>query len=106
VFEALEIATKLLDGRAARLGATEVERYLKPHCLGRFADGSTERGAANLFLSSMADWVNALQAYRHGQAVEEPNPPPLDLAIALLSSGATYLRFLIEVSEQDASSGA
>ncbi len=44
--------------------------------------------------------MDGLQAYRHGQDTPEPVMPPLPLALALISNGASYLRFLVEVLER------
>jgi hypothetical protein len=100
IFEALETVAKLVDesGNVKRLGETEVDKTLRSLCLSRYAASSTERNTASIFLTSMAKWVSALQSYRHAQKVDQPNPPPLELTVALLSSGAAYVRFLVEVA--------
>jgi hypothetical protein len=45
----------------------------------------------------MKDWITGAQPYRHGQEVEEPAEPPVELVVAFLSAGAVYLRWLIEL---------
>jgi len=37
--------------------------------------------------------------YRHGQKVEKPSKPPMGLTILVLSSGAAYLRWLVEIDK-------
>jgi hypothetical protein len=54
----------------------------------------------------MKDWINAAQLYRHGQEQQEPAEPPMDLVIAHLSVGASYLRWMIQLcSEQETGAG-
>ena len=81
--------------KIASLGAASVEKYLKPIARQVYSDTSWD--AANLLLNSIADWINSIQPYRHGQ--KDPHPP-MDLAIAMVSSGATYLRWLVEIDQQ------
>jgi hypothetical protein len=50
----------------------------------------------------MKNWINASHLYRHGQEQEERAEPPKDFVIAHLSTGATYLRWMIELcSDQE-----
>lgn len=100
-FEALEILFKLTCGpsNVQRLGTNEVEKNLKPILQKFYAGDVTAWNSANLFINSFKEWVNAAHFYRHGQKSEEPSPPPIELAVALTSSGATYLRWLAEVDQ-------
>ena len=59
--------------------------------------------AATKFLDGLIGWVRSIHEYRHGQEVEEPAPPPLGLAVAMVSSGATYLRWLAELDQSGGS---
>lgn len=100
-FDALEILFKLICGSSnvQRLGAIEIEKNLKP-ILQKFYSGNAPAwNSANLFINSFKEWTNAAHFYRHGQKSEEPTPPPIDLAIALTSSGATYLRWLADIDQ-------
>jgi hypothetical protein len=45
-------------------------------------------------VQSLKEWIEACHMYRHAQRDEEPVQPSLDFAIALISSGASYLRWL------------
>lgn len=98
-FEAMEILTKLMVGskKLKRLGSAEVEKYLKPMVKNAYTDDEVALNAANQFLSGLSDWINAAQIYRHGQEVEEPAEPPVDLAVAMVSTGAAYLRWLVKL---------
>jgi hypothetical protein len=99
-FEAMEILAKLIaGGRIARLGPPEVEQVLKPLARAAYGSDAVASDAANQLLNGLSDWINAAQPYRHGQAVQEPTAPPIELAVSMLSMGATYLRWLIELSQ-------
>ncbi|MFH7202686.1 hypothetical protein ACHWGV_29035, partial [Klebsiella pneumoniae] len=52
--------------------------------------------AAEHFANSIVDWIKGAHFYRHGQGVTEPAPPPMDLSVAYVSTGAAYLRWLVE----------
>jgi hypothetical protein len=98
IFEAIEVAIKALmpDAGISRLGATEVEKFVRPRILKRFDADGLARNNASETVSELKSWTNGLQAYRHGQDAPEPVQPPLMLAVTLISAGAAYLRFLVE----------
>jgi len=79
VFEAVENVAKLMAPQISRLGATEVEKQIKP-LVSKMPSG-TEREATNQMLNGLANWVNASQQYRHAPSTQEPEPPSLALAI-------------------------
>jgi len=47
--------------------------------------------------AGFADWVDAVHNYRHGQGLPEPVAPPIDLTVYMLSSGASFLRWLVTI---------
>lgn len=98
-FEAAETLFRLMFPATSRLGSTEVNSYLRPHVRGLHGGNQAAIDAANQFVSAFSDWVNGAHQYRHGQAVEEPTPPPLPFAVAMVSSGAAYLRWLAELDK-------
>ena len=53
--------------------------------------------ASKQLLNSWSDWVVALQQYRHADRTAEPSPPPTDLAVALISTGTDFLRWLLDI---------
>jgi superfamily II DNA or RNA helicase len=97
-FDAVETLFRLMLPTAFRLGASEVEKGLKPVVLGMY--GGAARNFASLMLNSFADWVNAAHQYRHAEGVEQPAPPPLKLAVVSVSSSAAFLRWLAEVDSR------
>jgi len=98
-FEAVEILSKLMVGgnRMSRLTTREINAHLKPIVESVYHADAVALEAATKFLDGLIGWVSSIHEYRHGQEVEEPAPPPLGLAVAMVSSGATYLRWLAEI---------
>jgi len=98
-FEAAEILTRLMDrsGKISHLGPPEIESVFGPIIQRAYASDDAARDAAKGMLKAFGDWVVSAQQYRHGQRTEEPRPPPMGLAIAILSSSATYIRWLVEL---------
>lgn len=97
VFEAVEIVFKLMFPQASRIGAPELGAHLKPLIEARYAADAPARQSALRLLEQLREWVAAAQFYRHGQGQEEPNQPPIELAVLLMSSGASHLRWLLEL---------
>ena len=100
-FEAVEILSKLMVGenRMSRLTTREINAHLKPIVESVYHADAVALEAATKFLDGLIGWVSSIHEYRHGQEVEEPTPPPLGLAVAMVSSGATYLRWLAELDQ-------
>jgi len=98
IFEALEILYKLIvhAEEKTRLNSHGVIKNLKPMVQILYGDDKTACIAAEHLLDGFCDLIEALHIYRHGQKVEEPIDPPIEMAIQIISSGATYLRWLVE----------
>jgi hypothetical protein len=96
VFEALEIIFKLFFPRSQRLGGNELRQFLKPEIDRRYAGDPAALRSAQKLHNSLVEWVEGMHFYRHGQGVEEPTQPPLDVAILGVSTGAAFLRWLLE----------
>jgi len=98
-FVSAEIVFKLICD-AQRLEAAEVERRLKPRVRELYAGNEPAIDAANQLLNALGKWVSAAHQYRHGPKAEEPVPPPDDLAITLISGGATWVRWLAQIDQK------
>jgi hypothetical protein len=62
------------------------------------AQDDTARRSAAKMLSSLKDWVDAAHFYRHEQGIpDEVAQPPLGLAVYIVSTGASHVRWLAEL---------
>ena len=96
MYEAIENLFKLmLPGQVSRLGKSEIDKHLKPKIADVYAGHDLD--AAKLMLSSLSEWVNGMQQYRHAAGVTEPSGPPIDLAILIMSAGSSFLRWLLRI---------
>ncbi|MDA8349888.1 MAG: hypothetical protein M0038_13995 [Pseudomonadota bacterium] len=95
MFEAVEILARLVDPNSQRLNRRLVEK-LKTLVSAAGVD-SIERDCREKLLEGVADWVDAIHLYRHGQGLETPVAPSLEVAVYVLSSGAAALRLLLAV---------
>lgn len=102
VFEATEIVLKQLvpGDRVKRLEATEITKHVRPWGEAAYAGNAPALTSVNQFLEGMSNWISSVHQYRHGQAVEEPSPPPLELAVALMSAGSGYIRLLVDLAKK------
>lgn len=98
-FSAIEGLFRLMFPKAPKLAGAEIEQYLRP-TITRVYGSSNDGRAAGKFLGSLKEWVEAAHFYRHEEGREEPAQPPLDLAIALISTGTGLLRWLAELDRQ------
>lgn len=106
LFESVEILTKLMVN-TSNLNKYAVERTLKSKILALYKmDGVATKVISGL-CDSFALWVDSIHYYRHGQVQEEPVAPSIHLAVYIISSGAAFLRWLVEIdvstqAQQDA----
>ncbi len=96
VFGAVETLFRLMVPRAPRLGATELDG-LAPLLQHKYAADETALRVSAKILGSLKDWVDAAHFYRHEPGAEEVAQPPLEVAIHILSTGASHLRWLAEL---------
>lgn len=100
MFPAVETAAKVLHpGALARLMPNEVDKYLLPRLEAKYAGNQPAMDAGRALLKAFKEWIIAAQPYRHGQEVTEPAEPPQDFVVAHMSSGAAFLRWMIDLSE-------
>jgi hypothetical protein len=96
MFESLEILARLMDADSQRLNRRQVENKLKPQVQSAVSS-AIEKEALGKLLDGVANWVDGLHIYRHGQGVEEPVAPSIETAVYVLASGAAALRMLLGV---------
>jgi hypothetical protein len=97
--ECLEIAFKVVfdDRSISSLGPSEVNKYLIPALADLYEGNQRAKDASRQIAEGFGKWTIAVQLYRHGQKEHEAAPPPLEFAVALLSSGTTFLRLLLDL---------
>lgn len=99
MFESLEILVKqMIDTQ--NLNKWVVENTLKDKCLQAFTGDETALKAVPQLFYGFAQWVHGIHNYRHGQASEEPVAPTEEIAIYVLSSGSSFLRWLIGINDR------
>jgi|GEM_PF-994955 len=98
-FEALEILAKLIYPEAQSLGKKMIIERLKPLVLQDSVDAPHEK-MAGAILDSLAEFVNGVHYYRHGQPEENIVEPPLNVAVYILSQVSNAIRFLIPVDKK------
>lgn len=102
MFEALEILSKLLAPAITRLNDAAVKKELLPIVRDRYASDSVASASALQMMDAFAKWVNSVHIYRHGQGTQDPVAPPMDFGVYVVSSGAAWLRFLLDLSRPQA----
>ena len=97
MFESLEIIVKqMVDTR--NLNKWIVENTLKEKCIKLYENDETASKTVSVLFDGFAQWVDALHNYRHGQPSDEPVVPSESVAIYVLSSGSSFLRWLIDMN--------
>jgi hypothetical protein len=96
MFESLEILTKLMV-QTQNLNKWVVENKLKQLAQDAFSADDIAAVTIGCAFDGFALWVNGLHNYRHGQGTTEPVAPSLSFTVYTLSSGAAFLRWLIEL---------
>jgi hypothetical protein len=95
-FAAVEGLFRLVAPNAHRLGAAELDALL-PLLQKLYAADAVALRSSTKMIGSLKDWVDAAHFYRHEQGAQEVAQPPLTLAVYLVSSGASHLRWLAEL---------
>jgi hypothetical protein len=93
-FAAIEGLFKLMFPHFARLGTKETKKQLETELQARNANDAAALRSSLKMLNSFAEWIDAAHFYRHEQGSEEIAQPPLELAVYIVSTGASHLRWL------------
>lgn len=96
IFEAIEILAKLMQPKAARLDR-QLAEDIRDQAKSLYGGDVTACRVIDKMFAGLVDWIDGLHFYRHGQGVEDHVAPPLDMAIFAISSGTSYLRWLLEI---------
>ncbi|MDP4023767.1 hypothetical protein Q8W71_14115 [Methylobacterium sp. NEAU 140] len=100
----MEVTVTLVFPAAHRLAAPQLGQHLAPFVAQHYAADRPAQQAAEKLVQGFTDWVASAQFYRHGQGQEEPNQPPLEVAVMILSSGAAHLRWLVHIDQANLAS--
>ena len=99
MFDANENVFKLTaQGRATRLDPSEASKRLRSWTSGSYNGASA--AAADQSIEGFTKWVAAAYQYRHAENAETLEAPPVDLTVLLLSQGAAFLRWLVEIDQR------
>jgi hypothetical protein len=96
VFEAAETLTKLISKSGKGLDSGFVRTVLEPEIRKRYTEAVAQRSILKS-AQSFADWIDSVHPYRHGHEAEEPIAPPMELAVLIVSQGASFIRWLVEL---------
>lgn len=90
-FDAAENLFKLRYS-VPRLGAAEIKAKLAPQIQSQYSGRVSDAGGR--LAASFSEWVNAAHQFRHAPGEADPSPPPMDVAVLMVSAGAGYIRWL------------
>lgn len=99
IFKSLEIIYKLMvvSTKNDRLTANNVNSKIVPIIEKIYSSNETAKSAGKKLAHSFGDWIDGCHMYRHGQENEHAITAPLDLAVVIISQGASFLRWLAEI---------
>jgi len=92
-FESLEILARLIDPASKNLNRWMVENKLKPLILAN-AINSTEGAMLEKAMDGLAQFVDGIHSFRHGQGTHDPVAPSLPTAVYVAASTGAALRLL------------
>lgn len=95
-FESLEILARLVDPESKNLNRWMVENKIKPLIL-RAAINATESTMLDKAMDGLAQLVDGLHSFRHGQGTSDPVAPSLATAVYVVACTAAALRLLAPV---------
>ncbi|ODS03784.1 hypothetical protein AUC71_07710 [Methyloceanibacter marginalis] len=96
-FDSVEGLFKLMFPKEPRLTAPSARTKLAP-VLQKMTDGNPPASAAAAkMLGSLCEWVASCHNYRHEHGKPEVLEPPRSMAVLLVSTAASYLRWLAEI---------
>jgi hypothetical protein len=105
LFEAVETLTKLVSNSGKALDSGFVRGEIQRIVARLHAEDAVARRSGGAMCLSLADWVDAAHPYRHGQQVEEPVEPPEELTVLIFSQGAAFIRWLVDIDQQENGGG-
>jgi AcrR family transcriptional regulator len=83
-----------------RFTIEEIERYLKPRVERTYQGDPTSQRAALRMLTCLLEWVEASRSFRHYPGAPDCSQPPPDVAVLSISCGASLVRWLAGLADQ------
>jgi hypothetical protein len=83
-----------------RFTIEEIERYLKPRVERAYQGDPTSQKAALRMLTCLLEWVEASRSFRHYPGAPDCSQPPPDVAVLSISCGASLVRWLAGLADQ------
>lgn len=96
MFESLEILVRQMVN-ASNLNKWVAENKLKQLAQEAYKNDPTAVKVVESVFDGFGKWIDGMHNYRHGQGLPDPVAPSVGFAVFVLSSGASYLRWLVEI---------
>jgi hypothetical protein len=91
---------KLLTGANGALDKALIEASITPLVDRAYQADAAIASASRHIVSSFGNWADAANAFEHGGSRKPPAIVPAELAALLVSSGAAYIRWLVELDQR------
>ncbi len=98
IIESVEILYKMMVGSQS-LTTASIRQDFQPLIAQAYGGDNTALRVSNKLADGFRSWVEGAHFYRHGQPEEKVVAPPLGIAVHIVSMGASYLRWLVELHE-------
>lgn len=98
-FGAAENLFKLMYS-SARLDEGSAKNKMEPQLQRLYAEDAVMLRSNAQILGSFLSWIDAAHHYRHEPGSEQPTQPSSELAIALISQGLTFTRWLVAIDQK------
>lgn len=98
IFDAAENLFKITFNGTIALNKDTIQKHLQPHFANNGAEAVEQRASAKLS-ASLIDWADACHNYRHAPGAPDPAAPSEALAVALVSQGLGYVRWLCDLQQ-------
>lgn len=99
IFDAAENIFKITFEGAIALNKDTIQKHLQPHLTKSVAEPAEQRASSKL-CASLIDWADACHNYRHAPSAPDPAAPSEVLAVALVSQGLGYVRWLSDLQRE------
>lgn len=98
-YDAVETLFKILfaENNISRISRPEILKRFNPIIEAKYRGHDRAINSSKGMLESFSKWMDAAQQYRHGQKDKEHSPPPSELAALLVSQGASFMRWMVEL---------